>query len=98
MLSPQSSKRSSSALKDMPTTMKQLAVVQFFTWFASAVHVAILRLSRLRNTSFLHRTKSHRLFAAGTEWGGLSFAVYNVACFLVAFLIAEDRQMLRAAR
>nr|MBA2605460.1 MFS transporter [Acidobacteriota bacterium] len=27
------------------------------------------------------------LFAAGTEWGGLSFAVYNVGCFLVAFLI-----------
>jgi maltose/moltooligosaccharide transporter len=27
------------------------------------------------------------LFAQGTEWGGLCFAVYNVVCFVVAFLL-----------
>jgi len=27
------------------------------------------------------------LFAEGTEWGGLCFAVYNVVCFGIAFLL-----------
>ena len=27
------------------------------------------------------------LFAEGTEWGGLCFAVYNVVCFLIAFML-----------
>jgi len=27
------------------------------------------------------------LFAAGAEWGGLCFAIYNVVCFLIAFML-----------
>ena len=27
------------------------------------------------------------LFAQGTEWGGVCFAVYNVVCFLIAFML-----------
>ena len=74
------------ALKDMPTTMKQLAVVQFFTWFALPCMWQFYGLTVARHVFNAPDDKSP-LFAAGTEWGGLSFAIYNVVCFLVAFLI-----------
>ncbi|CAN5517525.1 MFS transporter [soil metagenome] len=74
------------ALKDMPTTMKQLAVVQFFTWFALPCMWQFYGLTVARHV-FLATDEKSPLFAQGTEWGGLSFAVYNVVCFLVAFLI-----------
>lgn len=74
------------ALKDMPPTMKQLAVVQFFTWFALPSMWQFYGLAVARHV-FLAPDEKSPLFAAGTEWGGLSFAVYNVVCFLVAFLI-----------
>jgi maltose/moltooligosaccharide transporter len=74
------------ALKDMPTTMKQLAVVQFFTWFALPCMWQFYGLTVARHI-YLAPDEKSPLFAAGTEWGGLSFAVYNVVCFLVAFLI-----------
>jgi maltose/moltooligosaccharide transporter len=74
------------ALKDMPTTMKQLAVVQFFTWFALPCMWQFYGLTVARHV-YLAPDEKSPLFAAGTEWGGLSFAVYNVVCFLFAFLI-----------
>ncbi len=74
------------ALKDMPTTMKQLAIVQFFTWFALMCMWQFYGLTVARHV-FLAPDEHSPLFAAGTEWGGLSFSVYNVVCFLFAFLI-----------
>ena len=74
------------ALKDMPTTMKQLAVVQFFTWFALMCMWQYYGLTVARHV-FLAPNEHSPLFASGTEWGGLSFSVYNVVCFLFAFLI-----------
>lgn len=76
------------ALKDMPTTMKQLAVVQFFTWFALPCMWQFYGLTVARHVFNAPDEKSP-LFAAGTEWGGLSFAVYNVVCFLIAFLLPQ---------
>lgn len=76
------------ALKDMPTTMKQLAVVQFFTWFALPCMWQFYGIAVARHV-FLAPDEKSPLFAQGTEWGGLSFAVYNAACFLVAFLLPK---------
>ena len=74
------------ALRDMPTTMKQLAVVQFFTWFALPCMWQFYGLAVAKHV-FLAPDEKSPLFAQGTEWGGLSFGVYNAACFLVAFLL-----------
>ncbi len=74
------------ALKDMPATMKQLAVVQFFTWFALPCMWQFYGLTAARHVFGATDEKS-ALFQQGTEWGGLSFAVYNIVCFLVAFAI-----------
>lgn len=72
------------AIADMPTTMKQLAVVQFFTWFALPFMWQYYGLTVARHVFGAVDDKS-ALFKEGTEWGGVCFAVYNFVCFLVAF-------------
>jgi maltose/moltooligosaccharide transporter len=75
-----------SSVAEMPTTMKQLAVVQFFTWFALPCMWQFFGLAVARHV-FLAPDEHSALFPQGTEWGGLCFAVYNVVCFIVAFLL-----------
>jgi maltose/moltooligosaccharide transporter len=73
-----------SSLAEMPTTMKQLAVVQFFTWFALPCMWQFFGIAIARHV-FGAPDEHSPLFAQGTEWGGLCFAIYNVVCFTVAF-------------
>ena len=75
-----------SSLAEMPTTMKQLAVVQFFTWFALPCMWQFFGIAVARHV-FQAPSETSPLFAEGTEWGGLCFAAYNVVCFLVAFML-----------
>jgi maltose/moltooligosaccharide transporter len=75
-----------SALAEMPTTMKQLAVVQFFTWFALPCMWQFFGITVARHV-FGAPNETSPLFAAGAEWGGLCFAIYNVVCFLIAFML-----------
>jgi len=75
-----------SSVAEMPATMKQLAVVQFFTWFALPCMWQFFGIAVARHV-FGAPNEDSPLFAAGTEWGGLCFAVYNAVCFLVAFML-----------
>jgi maltose/moltooligosaccharide transporter len=75
-----------SSVAEMPATMKQLAVVQFFTWFALPCMWQFFSLAIARHV-FLAPNETSPRFAEATEWGGLCFAVYNVVCFNVAFLL-----------
>jgi maltose/moltooligosaccharide transporter len=75
-----------SSLAEMPTTMKQLAVVQFFTWFALPCMWQFFGIAVARHV-FGAPSETSPSFAQGTEWGGLCFAIYNVVCFLVAFML-----------
>jgi maltose/moltooligosaccharide transporter len=75
-----------SSIRDMPTTMKQLAVVQFFTWFALPCMWQFFGLTVARHV-YGAAGPNDAGFREGTEWGGLCFAVYNVVCFVVAFLL-----------
>jgi len=74
------------SVAQMPPTMKQLAVVQFFTWFALPCMWQFFSLAVARHV-FLAPDETSPLFARATEWGGLCFAVYNVMCFVIAFLL-----------
>ncbi len=77
-----------SAIREMPTTMKQLAVVQLFTW-----------LGLFCMWLFFGLTTSYRIFGAtspqdarfplGGEWGGNCFAVYSIVTFIVAFALPK---------
>ncbi len=70
----------------MPATMKQLAVVQFFSWFAL---FAMWIYTTAAVTSHIYGTtdSSSELFNEGANWVGIMFAVYNGFAAVVAFLL-----------
>lgn len=74
------------AFRDMPTTMKQLAIVQFFTWFALPFMWQYYGITVARHV-FGATDDASAAFKQGTEWGGVCFAIYNLVCFLIAFAI-----------
>jgi maltose/moltooligosaccharide transporter len=73
-------------LYKMPKTMGQLAVVQFFSWFA-LFSMWIYTTSAV--TSHIYGTKdpTSELYNQGANWVGVLFAVYNGFAALVAFLL-----------
>jgi maltose/moltooligosaccharide transporter len=76
----------SDALKEMPATMKQLAVVQFFTWLGLFCMWMFYGLTTAYKVFAAPSSKSET-FDHGTEWGGWMFAIYSIVCFLVAFAL-----------
>ncbi|MCC6726997.1 MAG: MFS transporter [Saprospiraceae bacterium] len=76
-----------SNIKHMPKVMRQLTIVQFFTWmglflmwffFGDATATYIFQAPGPESD----------LYKQGSEWSGLMFAVYSGVTFLVAFLLA----------
>ena len=76
----------SSALREMPTTMRQLAVVQFFTWLGLFCMWMFFGLATAQQIFGTTDPKSE-LFDKGTAFGGQTFAIYSIVCFLVAFAL-----------
>ena len=72
--------------QDMPSTMKQLAWVQFFSWFAL---FAMWIYTTAGVTSHIYHTKdtTSALFNEGANWVGVGFGVYNGVAAAVAFAI-----------
>jgi maltose/moltooligosaccharide transporter len=75
-----------SSLAEMPATMKQLAVVQFFTWFALPCMWQFFSIA-IAHHVFHAPNEASPLFAEATVWGGLCFGFFNVVCFVVAFVL-----------
>ncbi|HPB24919.1 MAG TPA: MFS transporter [Bacteroidales bacterium] len=75
-----------SDFSEMPATMKQLAVVQFFSWFAL---FAMWIYTTPAVTSHIYHTSDTKsaLFNEGANWVGICFAVYNGVAALIAFLL-----------
>ena len=69
---------------DMPRTMKQLAWVQFFSWFAL---FAMWIYTTPAVTSHIYHATDPKsaLFNEGANWVGVCFAVYNGVAAAVAF-------------
>lgn len=76
------------AVKEMPATMKQLAVVQIFTWMGLFCMWMFFGLMTSYHV-FKAPDAGSELFRKGGEWGGLCFAVYSIVCFLVAFALPK---------
>lgn len=77
-----------SAVKEMPVTMKQLAVVQLFTWLGLFCMWMFFGLATAYHVFGAPNNQSP-LFDRGTEWGGICFAVYSLVCFIVAFALPK---------
>ena len=76
----------SDALREMPRTMKQLAVVQFFTWLGLFCMWMFFGLATAQQIFGTNDPKSE-LFDQGTAFAGQTFAWYSIVCFLVAFIL-----------
>ncbi len=72
--------------QDMPRTMKQLAWVQFFSWFAL---FAMWIYTTAAVTSHVYGTTdtTSALYNQGANWVGVCFGTYNGVAAAVAFLI-----------
>ncbi len=75
-----------SAIREMPLTMKQLAVVQICTWLGLFCMWLFFGLATAKHVFGATDTQS-QLFEEGTEWGGVSFTVYSIVCFIVSFAL-----------
>lgn len=77
-----------SAIRQMPQTMKQLAVVQFFTWLGL---FCMWMFFGLMTSYHVFRAPSDQSaqFRDGQAWGGIAFMVYSLVCFAVAFALPK---------
>ncbi|PTX91010.1 MFS transporter [Opitutus sp. ER46] len=88
-----------SALAEMPTTMRRLAVVQFFTWMG--LFCMWLHFSNAVPVIFGSGDPSSDLFKRGAEWAGVCYATKDAVTFLAAFVLMAaarklDRRWLHA--
>lgn len=70
----------------MPRTMAQLAVVQFFSWFALFA-MWIYTTAAVTSHVFGTSDTTSVLYNEGANWVGIMFAVYNGFAAIVAFLL-----------
>lgn len=70
----------------MPKTMKQLAIVQFFSWFA-LFSMWIYTTSAITEYHFQSTDISSAAYNNGADWVGVLFAAYNGFAALAAFFI-----------
>jgi maltose/moltooligosaccharide transporter len=76
------------ALREMPATMKQLALVQVFTWLGLFCMWMYFGLMTATNVFGATDSKSPA-FDKGIEWGGVCFAAYSIVCFAAAFALPK---------
>ena len=72
----------------MPSTMRQLALVQFFSWFALFA-MWIYTTSAVTEVHFAAKDTSSAAYNEGANWVGVLFAAYNGFAAIAALLIAQ---------
>ncbi|WP_337053671.1 MFS transporter [Pseudoxanthomonas sp. USHLN014] len=75
-------------LLDMPPTMRRLAVVQFFSWFALFA-MWIYTTDAVTATHFGTRDTTSAAYNDGANWVGVLFAAYNGFAALAAIVIPQ---------
>ena len=74
------------ALQKMPSTMKQLAWVQIFTWLGIFCFFIYFPPAVARNIFGAVEIDSP-LYDQGIEWAGICFAMFNAVCVPFSFLL-----------
>ncbi len=77
-----------SAIRDMPVTMRQLAVVQLLTWLGLFC-MWLFFVPAVARHIFHAPDAQSPLYAQGMEWGGFTFAFYSITCFVVALALPK---------
>src|SRR5690349_21319208 len=76
------------AVREMPRTMRQLAVVQLFTWLGLFCMWLFFVPATARHV-FGAVDPQSQLYTDGIEWGGFAFSFYSITCFLVALVLPK---------
>jgi maltose/moltooligosaccharide transporter len=89
------------AVREMPATMRQLAVVQVLTWLGLFCMWLFFVPATARHVFGATDPQSDR-YTQGIEWGGFAFAFYSITCFVVALALprlaaATSRKTVHAA-
>jgi maltose/moltooligosaccharide transporter len=81
-------------LKTMPRLMRQLAVVQFFTWLG--LFCMWLYFAPAVGREIFHGEPGSAAYQSGVEWGGVCLSAYSLIAFVVSFgLVALARRGVR---
>lgn len=81
-------------LRTMPKLMRQLAVVQFFTWLG--LFCMWIYFAPAVGREIFHGEPGTVAYQAGVEWGGVCMSTYSFFAFLVSFgLVALARRGIR---
>ena len=80
-----------SALREMPGTMRRLALVQFFTWLG--LFCMWLHFSNAVPVVFGSSDPNSEVFKRGAEWAGVCYSLKDAVTFIAAFgLMAAARK------
>lgn len=74
------------AIREMPATMKQLAVVQVFTWLG-LFSMWLFFVPACARQCFGATDPASEAYSRGAEWGNFCFAIYSVVCFGIALFL-----------
>ncbi|MEX2154373.1 MAG: MFS transporter [Gemmatimonadaceae bacterium] len=74
------------SIREMPATMRQLAVVQVFTWLGLFCMWLFFVPATARHV-FGATDAQSPAYTQGIEWGGFVFAFYSITCFIVALAL-----------
>ena len=74
------------SIREMPATMRQLAVVQLFTWLGLFCMWLFFVPATARHV-FGAVDPQSPLYTQGMEWGGFAFSFYSITCFIVALAL-----------
>ncbi len=72
----------------MPSTMRQVALVQFFTWPGLFLMWFFFTTAVARDVLGAPDTDSP-LYAEGVAWGNICFGLYSAVCFAFSFVLPE---------
>ena len=76
------------SIRNMPTTMKQLAVVQLLTWLGLFC-MWLFFVPAVARHVFGAVDPQSDTYTRGIEWGGFAFAFYSIVCFIVALALPK---------
>jgi maltose/moltooligosaccharide transporter len=74
------------AIREMPATMRQLAIVQVCTWLGLFCMWLYFPVAVAHNV-FGAADQAAPEYARGVEWAGICFAVYSAVCFVFSFAL-----------
>ncbi len=74
------------SIAETPPTMRQLALVQFFTWLGLFCMWLYFGPAVARNV-FGAPSENSPLYTQGVEWAGICFAMYSAVCFAFSWML-----------